>query len=134
MRADGWESGAEHVTLVAGNAASESGSTVEQVDEYTQLLTQVAESDVSGSMQSVAGRIVASAGDNAEGLAALGGENGVPSHVVMSRFATVEEADTYALLPPSEALRQGDPRSPAASVLELVFEILPVEGSSTSSV
>ena len=119
---------------MAGNPASEARSTVEQVDEYTELLTKVAESSVSGSMQSVAGRIVVSAGDSEGGLAGLGGLNGLPSHVVMSRFATVEEADAYALLPPSEALRQGDPRSPAASVLELIFEILPVSGSSTSGV
>lgn len=119
---------------MAANTASEAGSSGEQVDEYTQLLTQVAESSVAGSMQSVAGEIVLSAGDSEGGLDVLGGLSATPSHVVMSRFATVEEADAYAVLPPSEALRQGDPRSPATSVLELVFEILPVAGSETGLV
>lgn len=127
MYADGWETGAEHFVLVTGNTAAEDGSSAEQVQEYTQLLTKVAESEVAGSMQSVAGPIVMSSCNGGSD------SRGTVSHVVMSRFASVEEADAYADLPPSVALRKGDSRSPAASELELVFELLAVDGQSTST-
>jgi hypothetical protein len=82
-------------------------------------------------MQSVAGQIVITS-ESEMNLSAISREGLEPSHVVMSRFASVEEAHAYAVLPPTEALRQGDPRSPATSLLELIFEILPVEGQNTS--
>lgn len=110
------------------------GSTPEQVDQYAKLLTRVAESDMAGSLQSMAGEVVhlPRAGNTVSEL--VGDDKAVaPTHVIMSRFSSLEEADAYRALPPSVALREGDARSPARAVLELVFEIEPVQGSETSS-
>lgn len=51
------------------------------------------------------------------------------SHMLMSRFPTVEEAQMFSKLPPCDALRQGDSRCPGVSIQEIVFEIEPVQGS-----
>lgn len=51
------------------------------------------------------------------------------SHMLMSRFQTVEEAQAFSKLPPCDALRQGDSRCPGLAIQEIVFEIEPVQGS-----
>eukprot|EP00892_Ulva_mutabilis_P001963 jgi/Ulvmu1/11768/UM008_0182.1 len=132
-RADRWAAGAEHLAFVANNPACPSEEPEFQLDEYTQLLTQVAESPVAGSIQSMAGPMVAQSGRMSEHAPAVNVADDANSHMIMSRFLSVEEAQAFSQLPPCDALRHGDNRCPGLSVQEIIFEIEPVQGSKNSS-
>jgi hypothetical protein len=133
--ADAWETGAEHVVLVTSNPACTAGSSAEQVDEYTHLLTQVAESPVAGSLQSMAGAVIslAAPGHPSNDTGEYQCATSATTHVIMSRFWSLEEAAAYSALPPAAALREGDSRSPARAIVEMLFELEPVQGSETSA-
>jgi hypothetical protein len=130
-RSEEWQQGAEHVHVLAPRAAS----LANEAAEYASLLGQVAESAAAGALQNVAGaaRAASCAEVHSGGGGALAGALTAANQALMSRFRSAPEAAAFQALPPCAAIASADARCPLETVIELVFDVEPVQASTTDA-